>query len=168
MKSYYIINRYEIGPIYINFLLEEFMNSSSNISKEYSLLTSELDSIYHEAAFKLGVSDSAMWIMYALGQKGGSCSLRDIVILSGISKQTINSAVRKMESEEILYLENIDARRKNVCLTEKGKALAARSSYIVMQMEEDIFKSWSKEDAELLIRFTKQFVNDLTTRVRRL
>lgn len=144
------------------------MECSSKISKEFSLLSSEIDSLYHEAAFKLGVADSVMWILYAILQQGGSCSLRDIVLLSGISKQTINSAVRKMETDNLLYLENIDSRRKNVCLTDKGRALADKSSRIIMDMENDIFNSWPKDDAELFIKFTKQFFDDLKTRVRRL
>ena len=144
------------------------MSLTSEISKEFSLLSSEIDSLYHEAAFKLGVSDSVMWILYAISLKGDRCSLRDIVILSGISKQTINSALRKMEKDEIIYLENIDPRRKNVCLTEKGKNLASRSSVIIIRMEEEIFKSWPGGDADLFIKLTKRFFEDLKLRVRRL
>ena len=144
------------------------MSFTSEISKEYSLLSSEIDSLYHEACFKLGVSDSVMWILYTISQKGDCCSLRDIILLSGISKQTINSALRKMEKDDFIYLENLDPRRKNVCLTQKGKELASRSSIIIMQMEDDIFKSWAAEDSDLFIRLTKIYFEDLKLRVRRL
>ena len=144
------------------------MGFTSEISKEYSLLSSEIDSLYHEACFKLGVSDSVMWILYTISQKGDRCSLRDIILLSGISKQTINSALRKMEKDDYIYLENIDPRRKNVCLTDKGKDLASKSSLIIVQMEDEIFKSWNHEDADLFIKLTKRYFEDLKLRVRRL
>ena len=65
-------------------------------------------------------------------------------------------------------MENIDSRRKNVCLTDKGQEVAQKSSYVIMKIEEDIFNSWAMEDSQLFIRFTKQFFDDLKVRVRRL
>lgn len=143
------------------------MGVSTN-SKEFCLKTLEIDSLYHEAAFKLGVADSVLWILYTISLQGEKSRLHDIIVFSGLSKQTVNSALRKLEKYEFIYLENIDSRRKNVCLTEKGKDLAAKSSVIIMGMENDIFDSWPKEDAELFLNLTKRFCNDLKLRVRRL
>ena len=140
----------------------------SSTGKEFGLLSLEIDSLYHEAAFKLGVADSVLWILYSISLQGGKSSLRDIISLSGLSKQTVNSALRKLENEDYIYLENIDSRRKNVCLTEKGTILASKSSLVIMEMEKDIFDSWSKEDADLFVSFTKRFFDDLKLRVRRL
>lgn len=67
--------------------------------KRFNYLTTEIDAAYHEAALKLGLSDSAMLILYAICNSGDECPLSDIPHLSGISKQTVNSALRKLEHE---------------------------------------------------------------------
>lgn len=79
---------------------------------------SELDTAYHDAALKLGMSDSVMLVLYTLCPCGGECMIGDIT--SGASKQTINSALRKLESEGSVYLEIFEGRKKKVHLTEKG------------------------------------------------
>lgn len=65
---------------------------------------------------------------------GEECSLNDVIRLSGIPKQTINSALRKPEKEEILYLETANGRNRQVILTDKGIALAKKSALPVQKM----------------------------------
>ena len=44
----------------------------------YNLLTSEIDEAYHNASLKLGLSDSAMMILYALCSRENPCPLLEI------------------------------------------------------------------------------------------
>lgn len=44
--------------------------------RRFSLLTSEIDNAYHDAVRRMGLSDSAMLILYALAEEGGSCASR--------------------------------------------------------------------------------------------
>ena len=113
--------------------------------KHFNYLQSELDAVYHEASLKLGMSDSSMIILYTLCNEGGSCLLNDICILTYLSKQTINSAIRKLEAEDILYLKASDGKRKLVCLTEKGKQLSEKTVAKIIDIENRIFDSWSSE-----------------------
>ena len=78
---------------------------ASEEMKRFNHLLGELDGAYHEISFKLGLSDSAMTILYTICDKGESCLLQEICLQSGVSKQTINSAIRKLEAEGILYLQ---------------------------------------------------------------
>ncbi len=41
--------------------------------KRLNYLTSEIDAAYHEAARKLGLSDSTMMVLYAACNNGGAC-----------------------------------------------------------------------------------------------
>lgn len=113
--------------------------------KHFNYLQSELDAVYHEASLNLGMSDSSMIILYTLCNEGGSCLLNDICILTCLSKQTINSAIRKLEAEDILYLKASDGKRKLVCLTEKGKQLSEKTVAKIIDIENRIFDSWSSE-----------------------
>lgn len=124
-----------------------------------NLLLTEIDAVYHEAALKLGLSDSAMLILYTVCSREGVCPLSDITHTSGVSKQTINSALRKLEAEEVVRLETIGARRKRVCLTEKGKGLAERTVYRLIEVENEILASWSEEEQKRYIELTQRYLN---------
>ena len=81
---------------------------------QINCLNEEIDSLYHQAALKLGVSDCVLFVLYMLHTNDGKCLLYDIYKLSGISKQTVNSAIRKLENEETVYLEKCNGKSKMV------------------------------------------------------
>lgn len=128
--------------------------------RRFNYFLSETNSAYHEAAVKLGVSDSVIQVLYAVCDQGDGCLLKQIVKLTGVSKQTLNSALRKMEEEGLLYLQQADAKKKTVHLTEKGRELADRSARLVWNMEDDIFNAWSKEDREKYLELTERFLRE--------
>ena len=72
-------------------------------ARMYAYLSAEITSLYHEAAVKIGISDTVLNILYVLCEKEGQCLQRDIFRLTGISRQTINSAIRKLERDGIAY-----------------------------------------------------------------
>ncbi len=126
----------------------------------FNYFQGELDAAYHEAALKLGLSDSAMRILYTVCDNGECCLLQDICRHSGLSKQTINSALRKLEQDGIVYLEKVSAKSKNVCLTDAGKALAARTARRILELEDAVFSQWSEEDIQKYLYLTEKFLVD--------
>ena len=133
----------------------------SNEMKRYNHLVGEIDAVYHEISLTLGLSDSAMKILYTICDSGDSCMLQEISRRSGVSKQTINSAIRKLENEGIVYLKSAGTKNKNVCLTEKGKQLAKQTAIRLIEIENDIFASWEKNDVEKYLELTERFMVSL-------
>ena len=43
--------------------------------KRFNYLTAEINAAYHEAALLLGLSDSAMMVLYTICDSGGCCQL---------------------------------------------------------------------------------------------
>ncbi len=136
--------------------------------KRYNYLFGETEAVYHEISLKMGLSDSAMRVLYAVCDRGDSRLLQEICRYSGLSKQTVNSAVRKLEKEGVLYLESAGAKAKNVCLTDAGKDLARKTVLRIIEMENDIFESWTEEDMKAYLRFTEQFLMDLKKKAEEL
>lgn len=136
--------------------------------KRLNLITSELDAVYHEATQKLGLTDSSMIVLYTLCMFGGSCQLSRIIELSGLSKQTINSALRRLEAQGAVCLEADGGRRKLVRLTEKGGALAERTALRLMDMENRVFSEWSGDELETYISLLQRFLTSLREKVREL
>lgn len=134
--------------------------------QRFNLLTSEIDTAYHDAALKLGMSDSAMLVLYTLCSGGGECMLGDIT--SGASKQTINSALRKLESEGIVYLEAFEGRKKKVYLTEKGRQFARDTVLRVIEVENEIFALWSDEEKRIYIDLTQRYLTEFKEKIKEL
>ena len=141
---------------------------SSNDMKRYNHLCGEIEAVYHEMSLKLGLSDSAMAVLYSICIGGDSCLLQEICRQSGVSKQTINSAIRKLEAEGILYLESVNAKNKNVCLTEKGKLLAQSTAIKIIDIENSIFASWQTEDVEKYLELTERFLTSLQEETKKM
>lgn len=120
-------------------------------------LGAEMDALYHQASLRLGVSDSVMRALYTVYDNGGTCLLSDIYKQSGISKQTVNSAIRRLESEEILYLEQENGRGKRVHLTEKGKDYVEKNVARLYAVECEIFASWTEEEIDSYICFMEKY-----------
>lgn len=126
--------------------------------KHYLLLLSEIDSVYHEANLKLNISNSYSIILYTICLGCGSCPLQEIKKLSGLNKQTINSSIRNMEKENLVYLEYIDGKSKRISLTQKGQELANNTVMKIMDMENEIISRWNQEDLQKYISMTEDFL----------
>lgn len=140
-----------------------------HISKElrrFNHLLAETEGAYHEAAVRLGLSGSAMQVLYVLCSEGGSCPLQRIVRLSGASKQTINSAIRRLEKEEAVCLEAAGGRGKNVRLTPKGQELARRTVMPLMKIEDEIYASWTKEELRKYLELTERYLAALREKTK--
>ena len=140
----------------------------SKVMRRFNHLVGEIDGVYHEMSLKLGLSDSATIVLYTICSSGSSCPLRDICLRSGLSKQTVNSALRKLEAEGVVYLEPVSARSKSVCLTEAGQALAAKTAGRIIRIENDIFDSWPQADVEQYLELTERFLLALREKAEQL
>ena len=135
------------------------MDGMSKELRRFNYLMGEIDAAYHEAALNLGLSDSAMRILYVLCGCGSfRCSLREVCLCSGLSKQTVNSALRKLEGEGYVYLEQAGGKRKDVCLTAEGIALAERTVSKIIAAENAVFASWPPEDVERYLALTEEYL----------
>ncbi len=142
----------------------EMMNQSE--CRRFNRLLSEIDEAYHEIALRQGFSDSVMAILYALSDNDGKCRLTDLIKYSGVNKQTINSALRKLEKDDIVYLEPAGGKSKRVCLTAKGFATVRETVDKVMDVEKAIYASWSREEWEIYVQLTERYLRQLREKTR--
>lgn len=130
-------------------------------SMRLTFFFAETDAAYHDAALKLGLTDSAMNVLYTLCQFDGVCTLGKIMSLSGIPKQTVNSALRRLEKDGVLRLESVDGRKKRALLTGKGRELCAGTVLRLMAMEDEIYGSWLPEEREQYLTLTRRYLESL-------
>lgn len=136
--------------------------------KRINHLTAEIDAAYHEAAWKIGLSDSAMQVLYTICDYGEECPLNDIIRLSGRRKQTVNSALRKLEAAGILYLKAFQGRKKMVCLTDRGSALVQSTVFRVIAIENEIFDSWPPAQRALYVELMEKYLSSFKEKIQAL
>lgn len=133
--------------------------------RQVNRLTYELDAIYHQAAWKLGLSDSAMRIVYLIYEKGDGCLLQDICRESSLSKQTVNSALRKLEGENVLYLEPAAGKGKRIRLTDSGEGYVNRTAARLYEAERSVYQQWTGEELSRYLFLMEKYNRDLREKI---
>lgn len=136
--------------------------------REFNQIYKEVDDLYHEIARKLALSDSAFDILYTMCELGDGCLQRDICQVSFISKQTINSSIRKLEQEGYLTLRPGKGRDMHLFLTEQGQKAVEEKIRPVMEMEREAFLGLEAEQRQVLLRLSRMYVAQLRERARML
>lgn len=128
---------------------------------EYNNILKENDNIYRDLAKRLGLSVCQFWILYTLRTESLPPSQRDICASLYLPKQTINSALKKMEMEGYLALApGKDHRSKRIILTPEGILLCEKTVDQIIAIERSAFADLSKEKQALFLSLFRQY-NDL-------
>ena len=137
----------------------------SNAMREYNLIQNQINNLYHEAARRMGVSDSVMDILYILSTHAPGCNQSVLYKESFSVRSTINSAIRKMEKDGLLYVTPGTGRNTRVFLTDAGKALVQNTAERIIQAENEIIAQWSGEELELFLRLNRDYAEQLHKKV---
>ncbi len=134
------------------------MNANrEDILRHINYLNSELNALYHQASVKIGLSDSACQVLYFLYADGGQCRLQDITLETGLSKQTIHSAICKLQEQGMLSLKHDAGRRKLVCLTPQGQDYTAETVARIFEAEKAAYRDWKEAEIEEHLRLLQKY-----------
>lgn len=136
--------------------------------QEYNEIINTIGNLYHEAALRLHLTDSELDILYGLCSHEPGCYQSTLYKETGQTKSTINSAIKKMERNEILYLTPGPGRNTCVYLTEKGKRLVTDTVCKLMELESQIFESWSEDDRRLFLKLNRDYAEKLDRLIKTL
>lgn len=125
--------------------------------RKINYLSSELDALYHRASQKLGISDSVSIVLYNIYEEGDGCLLSEIYKKTGISKQTVNSAIRGLERDGFLFLEPYKGHAKKIRLTEQGQSYIEQTVARLYQTECDAYQSWTEEEMSQYLMLMEKY-----------
>lgn len=126
--------------------------------KAFNRIIRETDALYHTLSVRSGFSDSAFSILYTICELGDGCLQKDVCEMFAVSKQTINSAMRKLEQDGVLTLSNGRGRDRHIHLTEKGQMLVQDKILPVIAAENAVFDNMPEHDREELLRLTAAYL----------
>ncbi len=144
------------------------MGDNNQKLKEFNRINRKFESLYHAAARKQGLSDSAFIILYELWDMGDGCLQRDICDTSSTSKQTIHSATRKLEQEGYVYLKPGRGREMQIFLTEEGRGLVREKIVPVVRMEIEAFGELEEEESAMMLGITEKYLEHLWKKLKEL
>ncbi len=139
-------------------------NSTTLISpylNEYNQIYTEINDIYHEAARKMHLSDSAFDILYGIYDMGDDCQQRDICKASCMPKQTVHSSISKLEKDGYLTLVSGKGRNKYIRLTDSGKELIEKKLLPLIRIENEAFNCMTAEECAQMLALNKKYAQAL-------
>lgn len=139
-----------------------------SVVKEFNQLYKEYDVLWHELALSIGLSDSALEILYSVFILGNGCMQKDICKMSYARKQTINSSIQKLEKDGMLRLKRGKRREMHICLTEKGQQFVTENIEPVVVMENRAFEEMTPAESRELLRLTKKHLGNYRNKVKEL
>ena len=134
--------------------------------KEINRLYKELNDIYHSISNKLGISDSIFLIFYSIVEMGDGCIQKEISDYYSISRQTINTSVKKLESNGYIFLKKGKGRDMHIFLTEKGEDFIKEKIEPIMVLENSIFDEMSPKESDEFLKLTQKYVNLYRNKVK--
>ncbi len=135
--------------------------------EEYYNIVGIIDGLYHEAALKQHMTDSEQMMFYVIAAYGNGCNQSLLYKETGLKKSTVNTSIRKLEKENVLYLEAGEGKNTRVFLTEKGMEYLARIEKLI-EAENAVFTSWPKKEQELFIGLNRRFAEQMEEKIQEL
>ena len=144
-----------------------------NIDKEYlsklNNILKENDEIYRNVAKNSGLPDCAFWILYTLRDVGNITTQSEICSAIYLPKQTVNSAMKKLENDGYIQLLNTNDRRsKQVSLTPKGLTLAETTVDKVIAREIKALSGMTPDEKETFLRLFRKYTDLLNVNMQAL
>ena len=139
------------------------MKSPRAYINEYNQLYKACDKLYHTVAARAGISDCAFWILYIVQDTKGICKQADVCENVPMSRQTVNSALKKLEKDGYLTLTKIEGKKgKAIGLTGQGIRFVQRYILPVMEAEERICANFSEEEKETFMGLFHTLIDRLS------
>ena len=144
------------------------MNTSNYLAK-YNDLMKENENIYRDLAKNFQLSECRLWILYVLRTEAKALSQSDICACLYQPKQSINSALKKLESEGYIILSpGNDRRSKQIMLTPAGIHLCEKTVDQIIETECNALSDLSDEGVELFLSLFHKYTELLKKHMQKI
>lgn len=129
---------------------------------EYNSIIKEHEDLYRQLAKRFGMSECSFWILYSLRETNTSITQSELCYALSQPKQTINSALKKMQDYGFIeLLISQDRRKKFIHLTDKGALLAQETVDKVILLENQTFDTFTEEEQSLFLQLLHKYTDNL-------
>ena len=134
----------------------DFLRDVNNIYKKNC-------AVYYKLASYYGLTETMFDILYFVRENEDCTTQAQICNNLYLRKQTVNTALKKLEKEGCIYLEKSAGNRKNktIHFTEKGNELVRNTVDHVFEVERRAFERLSDEEKKGVLYYGLRHVNVL-------
>lgn len=138
-------------------------NEIQKLLGQYNSLYKDMDEVYHTLARHYGLSDCALWILYILRESEDIPTQNKMCEQLSLSKQTVNSALKKLEKEGYIKLEHQEGNQKSklVFLTARGELFAQKTIDNVLLMEQTAFGQFTAQERITFLQLFQKYACEL-------
>lgn len=132
-------------------------------------LYKESEHIYSRLASKLGMTDTAFWVLYAITHSAELITQNDLCSDFFFPVQTIHSAINNLRKDGLVELQVIPGtrNRKAILLTERGKTFVANTINKADEVEKNAFLCFNEEEREQYLSLFKRHIECLKSEEKR-
>lgn len=132
-------------------------------------LYKESEHIYSRLAFKLGLSETSFWILYAISHADEPMTQNDLCNDFFFPVQTINSAIKSLWKKGLLKLQFIPGtrNRKAILLTEEGTAFVEQTINQADEIEKNAILRFTEEEREQYLSLFRRHIEYLKCEEKR-
>jgi Transcriptional regulators len=134
---------------------------------ELNRLNKAISEFYHNLCVQLGISDSVFDIFYAIAALGDGCCQKDICDYAFTRKQTIHSAIHKLEKEGMLCLKPGKGREMHIFLTPSGEQFIKETIAPIITMENEALSQMLPDETDLLLSLTEKYLDCLCSQMQK-
>lgn len=118
----------------------------------------ENTAIYRDLSVRMGMTESTFWILYTLRVEEAPVTQSDMCAILGYPKQTVNSALKKVEQEGLLTLSGgRRAQRQAHPPDRNGHELAEQTVDFVIEAEQRALLDLSSEEQAQLLTLMRRY-----------
>ena len=155
----------------INFKKEKALDNTDNLRKKlyvYNNVLKSVDESYRNVAKRYGLSEAAFWTLYTLRMEAGDMTQSDVCTVLYQAKQTVNSALKKLENEGYITLTPSGVHSKNISLTDKGTRLCESTVDKVIAAECKALDEMTDNEISTMITLHRKYCDLLKSNINQL
>lgn len=138
--------------------------------ERFNMIFKASDEAYRAAAHRFNMPECALWILYSLLIADGPLTQKDLCERMLQPKQSINTALKKLEQDGCVALtaSGSDRRSKLVGLTEKGRVLAESTAGRIVAAEMRVFGRMEPSERGAFITLYEKYTGLLREEMQRM
>lgn len=131
--------------------------------REHNQLFKEFNLLYRDIGLYYGLSETAMLILYSLKVCEQAPSQKEICEMWCQSKQTINSALKKLESSNFIKMQKSKSIKegKKIYATDLGLELIKNKITPILNAELNAFSKFSNQEMDIFMELSKRNLQNL-------
>ena len=135
---------------------EEFSREVNNIYKKNC-------EVYYKLASHFGMTETMFDILYFVRENDGGYTQAQLCESLHLRKQTVNSALKKLEKDGVICLSQDSGNKKSktIHFTEKGKELAQSTVDPIFELEQRAFKRLTSQERENVLYYGYRHIDIL-------